>query len=275
MLALLQRFREAEGGRILIDGKDIARVTQDSLREAISVVPQDVSLFHRSVLENIRYGRPEATDDEVYAAAEAAGCRDFIDALPEGFDTIVGDRGVKLSGGQRQRLAIARAFLQRRADPAARRGDLGARQRIGEAVQRALDRLMVGRTVIAVAHRLSTLHDFDRIVVMDGGRIIQDGSPTVLERSPDHTVSCCDVRPSTWSRAARPSPPRRPDRDSPPLPGEATPAPHRREASQLGQALSGSPASDRRPASPGQAMLLEGLAGQGAPHSRAAKPDYD
>ncbi|MBV8402120.1 MAG: ABC transporter ATP-binding protein [Acetobacteraceae bacterium] len=183
VLALLQRMRDVNSGRILIDGHDIAHLTQESLPHAISVVPQDVMLFHRSVLENIRYGKPEATDEEVYAAASAAGC-DFIAGLPEGFGTIVGDRGVKLSGGQRQRLAIARAFLRDAPilllDEATSALDSESEQ----AVQRALDRLMTGRTVIAVAHRLSTLRDFDRIVVMQSGRILQDGPPEVLERSP-------------------------------------------------------------------------------------------
>jgi ATP-binding cassette subfamily B protein len=181
VLTLLQRFRDIDGGRILIDGHDIAGLTQASLREAIAVVPQDVMLFHRTVMENIRYGRPDATDPEVHAAAEAAGCLDFIQALPAGYDTMVGDRGIKLSGGQRQRLAIARAFLCNAPvlllDEATSALDSESEQ----AVQRALDRLMHGRTVIAVAHRLSTLHDFDRIVVMQNGRILQDGTPHQLE----------------------------------------------------------------------------------------------
>ena len=108
---LLQRFYDVQQGSITIDGQDISRVTQQSLREAISVVPQDISLFHRSIMENIRYGRPNATDDEVLRAAIAARC-DFVETLPEGLATMVGDRGVKLSGGQRQRIAIARAFLK-------------------------------------------------------------------------------------------------------------------------------------------------------------------
>src|SRR5436190_3120417 len=112
LFALVQRFHDVQHGRILIDGQDIARVTQESLRSAIAVVPQDVSLFHRSVMENIRYGRPDATDAEVRAAIAAANCEDFIEKLPEGAATIVGDRGVKLSPGQRQRIAIARAFLK-------------------------------------------------------------------------------------------------------------------------------------------------------------------
>jgi len=183
MLTLLQRFRDIEQGKILIDGQDITHLTQESLHDAISVVPQDVMLFHRTVLENIRYGRPDATDPEVFAAAEAAGCKDFISALSQGYDTLVGDRGVKLSGGQRQRLAIARAFLCNAPvlllDEATSALDTESEQ----AVQRALDRLMHGRTVIAVAHRLSTLKDFDRIVVMQSGHILQDGTPHELEMS--------------------------------------------------------------------------------------------
>ena len=183
VLALLQRMRYVQGGRILIDNKDLLGLTEDALRAVISVVPQDVSLFHRSVLENIRYGKPEASDEEVRASADAAGCRDFIEAMPDGFNTEVGDRGVKLSGGQRQRIAIARAFLRNAPilllDEATSALDSESEQ----LVQRALERLMVGRTVIAVAHRLSTLRDFDRIVVMQSGRVLQDGPPAVLERS--------------------------------------------------------------------------------------------
>ena len=184
VLTLLQRFRDIDGGEILIDGQSIADLTQESLHRAISVVPQDVLMFHRSVRDNIRYGQPEATDAEVRAAAEAAGCHDFIAQLPEGYDTLVGDRGTKLSGGQRQRIAIARAFLRNAPvlllDEATSALDSEAEQ----AVQEALARLMIGRTVIAVAHRLSTLKDFDRIVVMQTGRIVQDGSPLALEQTP-------------------------------------------------------------------------------------------
>ncbi len=180
-LALLQRLRKAQQGLVLVDGQDVTRLTQASLADAISVVPQDVMLFHRSVRENIRYGRPGASDDDVRAAAEAAGCRDFIDALSQGWDTQVGDRGVKLSGGQRQRLAIARAFLRNAPVLVLDEATSALDSESEQAVQRALDRLMVGRTVIAVAHRLSTLQTFDRIVVMQGGKIIQDGSPAELE----------------------------------------------------------------------------------------------
>ena len=130
MFALLQRFYDVQHGRILIDGQDIARVTQESLRAAIAVVPQDVSLFHRSIMENIRYGRPDASDDEVLRAARRRPLRRFHRGDAEGHGTIVGDRGVKLSGGQRQRIAIARALLKDAPLAAARRGDLRARQRI-------------------------------------------------------------------------------------------------------------------------------------------------
>ena len=184
VLALLQRFHDVGGGRILFDGQDIRGVMQDSLRQSMAVVPQDISLFHRTVLENIRYARPDATREQVLAACTSAHCREFIEALPEGFDTVVGDRGVKLSGGQRQRLAIARALLKDAPilllDEATSALDSESEQ----AIQAALEKLMRGRTVIAIAHRLSTLAHFDRIIVMDGGRIIEEGAPEVLARRP-------------------------------------------------------------------------------------------
>ena len=184
VLALLQRFYDVQDGRIAVDGQDIAAITQESLRHILAIVPQDISLFHRTVMENIRYARPDAHADEVLAAAGVARCRDFIEALPDGFDTMVGDRGVKLSGGQRQRLAIARALLKDAPvlllDEATSALDSESEQ----AIQVALDHLMRGRTVIAIAHRLSTLRSFDRIVVMDAGQIIDDGSPDELASRP-------------------------------------------------------------------------------------------
>ncbi|ACA20874.1 ABC transporter related [Methylobacterium sp. 4-46] len=180
LFTLLQRFYDPQSGRILIDGQNIGRVTQESLREAITVVPQDISLFHRSLRENIRYGRPDATDEEVWAAAEAARCTDFISDLPQGFDTIVGDRGVKLSGGQRQRIAVARAILKDSPILLLDEATSALDTESEEAIREALHNLMQGRTVIAIAHRLSTLKDFDRIVVLDGGQVIQDGSPERL-----------------------------------------------------------------------------------------------
>jgi ATP-binding cassette subfamily B protein len=183
LLALLQRFHDLDEGRILVDGQDIARATQRSLRQAISLVPQDISLLHRSVMENIRYGRPGASDVEVRRAAEAARCLGFIEALPEGFSTVVGERGTRLSAGQRQRIAIARALLK---DTPILLLDEATSSLDGESeemIRQALDRLMRHRTVIAIAHRLSTLRSFDRIVVMESGRIVQDGEPNDLLRN--------------------------------------------------------------------------------------------
>jgi ATP-binding cassette subfamily B protein len=184
VLALLQRFYDVQDGRVLVDGQDIRDVTQESLRQAMAIVPQDVSLFHRSVLENIRYARPEASETDVLAAADMARCRDFIEAMPEGFETIVGDRGVKLSGGQRQRLAIARALLKNAPILLLDEATSALDSESELAIQAALDRLMRGRTVIAIAHRLSTLRSFDRIIVMDQGHIVDDGSPDELAARP-------------------------------------------------------------------------------------------
>jgi ATP-binding cassette subfamily B protein len=189
IFALMQRFYDIEGGRILIGSQDVTEVTQQSLREAIAVVPQDISLFHRSLIENIRYARPEASDEEVMVAAAAARC-DFIDKLPQGLDTIVGDRGARLSGGERQRIALARAFLK---DAPLLLLDEATSALDGpseEAIREALARLMQNRTVIAIAHRISTVRQFDRILVIGGGRLLQDGSPSHLaaSRGPYHDL---------------------------------------------------------------------------------------
>ncbi len=181
LFSLLQRFYDVQQGRILIDRQDIARVTQESLRAAIAVVPQDVSLFHRSIMENIRYGRPRASDAEVLAAAAAARC-DFIEHLPMGMRTIVGDRGIKLSGGQRQRIAIARAFLKDAPLLLLDEATSALDSESEEAIRAALDSLMRDRTVIAIAHRLSTVNAFDRIIVLHSGCIAQDGAPEQLMR---------------------------------------------------------------------------------------------
>jgi ATP-binding cassette subfamily B protein len=183
LLGLMQRLYAITSGRIVVDGQDIAEVAQDSLRKTIAVVPQDVSLFHRSVLENIRYGRPDASDSEVIAAARAAQCDDFIRELPEGYGTLVGERGIRLSGGQRQRIGIARAILTDAPvillDEATSALDTASET----AIQRALDELMRGRTVLAVAHRLSTIAGFDRVVVLRDGRVAEDGAPEALVRA--------------------------------------------------------------------------------------------
>jgi ATP-binding cassette, subfamily B, bacterial len=152
---LLQRFYDVQDGCIRVGGRDISRVTQESLRAAIAVVPQDIALFHRSIMENVRYGRPQASDAEVLEAITAANCSDFIASLPEGLATIVGDRGVKLSPGQRQRLGIARAFLKDAPILLLDEATSALDGESEEAVRQALGRLMGGRTVIAIAHRLS------------------------------------------------------------------------------------------------------------------------
>jgi ATP-binding cassette subfamily B protein len=182
ILALIQRFYDIEGGRILIANHDVTEVTQQSLRQAIAVVPQDISLFSRSLMENIRYARPEATDEQVWEAAAAARCG-FIADLPQGLDTIVGDRGARLSGGQRQRIALARAFLKDAPLLLLDEATSALDSESEEAVREALARLMRGRTVIAIAHRLTTVRHFDRILVIEGGRVVQDGSPRALSAS--------------------------------------------------------------------------------------------
>ena len=173
---LLQRLYDVDGGRILIDGQDIAAVTQETLRRAIALVPQDPALFHRSLSENIAYGRPEADRDEIVAAAKRAHAHEFISALPEGYDTLVGERGVKLSGGERQRVAIARAFLADAPvlvlDEATSSLDSVTEARI----QGAIEDLMEGRTTIVIAHRLSTVRSVDRILVFHEGAVVEQGS---------------------------------------------------------------------------------------------------
>jgi ATP-binding cassette, subfamily B, bacterial len=180
---LIQRLHEVQSGAILIDGQAINQVSQDSLRSVLSVVPQEITLFHRSIIENIRFGKPHATDEEVYAAARAAYCDGFVKRLPRGYETLVGERGVKLSGGQRQRIGIARAFLKDAPililDEATSALDTESEMRI----QQNIVELLEGRTVIAVAHRLSTLAAFDRILVVEDGRIAEEGSARELRQS--------------------------------------------------------------------------------------------
>ena len=175
-LALLQRLRSPAQGRILIDGQDIDAVTLNSLRHSIAVVFQDAGLFNRSIGENIRIGRPEATDAEVEQAARLAEAHDFIARKPGGYGFVIGERGASLSGGERQRIAIARAILKNAPililDEATSALDVETEARI----KRAMDRVREGRTTFIIAHRLSTVADADLILVLDGGRIIERGN---------------------------------------------------------------------------------------------------
>jgi ATP-binding cassette subfamily B protein len=176
LVSLLLRYYDLTGGDILIDDQNIAEVTQDSLRKSISLIPQDVMLFHRTIAENIRYGKWDATDEEVRAAAKLAYCDAFIEALPNQYETLVGERGVRLSGGERQRIAIARAILKNAPililDEATSSLDSGSEA----AIQKSLAHLMKGKTTIVIAHRLSTLKQMDRIVVIEDGHVQEEGT---------------------------------------------------------------------------------------------------
>lgn len=173
---LLLRFADVTGGGIYVDGQDIRNVTQKSLRENIAYVPQESSLFHRSIFENIAYGKPDATDEEVFEAARLANADEFIAGLPEGYDTMVGERGVKLSGGQRQRIAIARAILKDAPILVLDEATSALDSESEALIQEALANLMEGRTSIVVAHRLSTVAGLDKIVVLKDGKIVEQGT---------------------------------------------------------------------------------------------------
>jgi len=174
--SLILRFFEVSSGRILIDDQDIQNVTQESLHSQIAMIPQDPMLFHRSLLENIRYGRLDASDEEVIEASKRAHCHEFIELLPDGYHTMVGERGLKLSGGQRQRIAIARAILKNAPililDEATSALDSITEKKIKE----GLAYLMQNRTTIVIAHRLATLSDMDRILVFMGGQVVEEGT---------------------------------------------------------------------------------------------------
>ncbi|KQP54260.1 multidrug ABC transporter ATP-binding protein [Methylobacterium sp. Leaf111] len=181
---LVQRLYDVTGGRVCIEGRDVAGVTQASLRAHIAIVPQEPVLFHRSLAENIAYARPGASADEIARAARLANAHDFIARLPQGYATLVGERGVKLSGGERQRVALARAFL---ADAPILILDEATSSLDSESealIQEAMERLMRGRTAIVIAHRLSTVRALDRILVFDGGRIVEDGTHDDLRVRP-------------------------------------------------------------------------------------------
>lgn len=189
VVKVLLRLHDLSGGHIKIDGQDISKVTQESLRHNLSVVPQDVVLFHRTLMENIRYGKPDATDGEVIVAAKEAHCHEFIQTFTDKYETYVGERGVKLSGGERQRVAIARAMLANAPILVLDEATSSLDSESEQLVQAALAKLMAGKTVLAIAHRLSTIRAMDRIVVMDGGRIIEQGTHDELLKNPANTYS--------------------------------------------------------------------------------------
>ena len=180
---LLLRLADVQEGYVLVDGQDISQCTQQSLRRQIAYVPQEALLFHRSIRENIAYGRPDATDEEIREAARLANALEFIDRLPNGMDTMVGERGVKLSGGQRQRVAIARAILADCPILVLDEATSALDSESEAAVQGALQNLMAGRTSIVVAHRLSTVASLDRIVVIEDGKIVEDGTHAELSQA--------------------------------------------------------------------------------------------
>ncbi|MDO4441414.1 MAG: ABC transporter ATP-binding protein [Moraxella sp.] len=198
LVNLLLRFYDVSGGRICIDGQDISHVTQNSLRKNIGMVTQDTALLHRTVRENIAYGKPDATDDEIIAAAKAAHAWDFIQTLQDkygntGLDTQVGERGVKLSGGQRQRIAIARVMLKNAPILLLDEATSALDSEVEYAITQSLDDMMAGKTVIAIAHRLSTIASLDKLVVMDKGQIIEMGSH-------DELIAKNGIYASLWAR---------------------------------------------------------------------------
>lgn len=180
LVGLLFRFFDVTSGRITIDGQNIADVTQESLRRMLAFVPQDPVLFHRTLKDNIRYGRPDASEADVLAAANAAHCDEFIAQLPDGYDTYVGERGVKLSGGERQRVAIARAILKDAPILVLDEATSSLDSHVEAMIQDALAKLMEGKTTIVIAHRLSTINKMDRIIVVDAGQIKEEGTHDVL-----------------------------------------------------------------------------------------------
>jgi ABC-type multidrug transport system fused ATPase/permease subunit len=176
LMGLLLRMHDVTEGSIRIDDQDIREVTQESLRKSIALIPQDTTLFHRSLLENIRYGLPDATDEEIEAAARRAHAHEFIAELEHGYRTMVGERGIKLSGGQRQRIAIARAILKDAPILLLDEATSALDSHSEHIIQAAMREAMSGKTVIAIAHRLSTVMDMDRLIVLDRGSIVADGT---------------------------------------------------------------------------------------------------
>ena len=202
---LVQRLYDVTGGRVLIDGQDIAKATQHSLRSQIAIVQQEPILFHRSLAENIAYGRPGASLEAIEQAARLANAHDFIVRLPKGYGTLVGERGVKLSGGERQRVALARAFL---ADAPVLILDEATSSLDSESealIQQAMERLMKGRTSIVIAHRLSTVRSLDRILVFDRGEIVEQGTHANARGEARRHLSRAVRAPGGGARADRSS----------------------------------------------------------------------
>jgi ATP-binding cassette subfamily B protein len=183
---LLYRFYDVDAGHIRIDGRDLREVTQQSVRAAIGIVPQDTVLFNDTIFYNIHYGRPGATRDEVEASARAAHIHDFIMTLPDGYRTEVGERGLKLSGGEKQRVAIARALLKNPAILIFDEATSALDSQSEKAIQAELDRIQVGRTTLVIAHRLSTVMGADQILVMEEGRIVERGTHDALLAAGGH-----------------------------------------------------------------------------------------
>lgn len=183
---LLLRFYDIQSGKIVIDNQDILEVTQESLREQIAMIPQEPTLFHRSLRDNICYGNLQASEEDIIKASKLAHCHEFISQLPEGYDTLVGERGIKLSGGQRQRIAIARAIIKNAPILILDEATSSLDSITEKYIQQSLHELMENRTTIVVAHRLSTLSDMDRILVFDNGKIIEDGPASELLKTDGH-----------------------------------------------------------------------------------------
>jgi ATP-binding cassette, subfamily B, bacterial len=195
-VSLLLRLYDPQGGTIKIDGHDLRSMTQDSLHRQVGLIPQDPTLFHRTLRENIRYGRTGATDAEVEEAARRAHAHEFIAGMPEGYDAMVGERGVKLSGGQRQRIAIARVMLKDAPLLVLDEATASLDSLTEVAIQAALDDAMEGKTVVVIAHRLSTIAHLDRILVFSRGQVIEDGSHQEL-------LSRCGAYAELWSAQSR------------------------------------------------------------------------
>ena len=211
LVSLLLRFYDLEDGQSLIDGQDVSKVTQDSLRTQIGMVTQDTSLLHRSVLDNIRYGMPEASLEEAITAAKRAHAHDFIGGLEDnegrtGYDAHVGERGVKLSGGQRQRVAIARVLLKNAPILILDEATSALDSEVEAAIQESFSELMEGKTVIAIAHRLSTIAAMDRLIVMDQGQIVEEGTHEGCCAAAAFTPICGRASPAaSWQVPMRPS----------------------------------------------------------------------